>query len=136
MEQYTPGLINQHVISKHTRTIKYSTWTDLCNKNCDRSSITDQFRVSSSIRQNGPLTGDRITEQSMHFTDLFCFLCHFDTYVRNVIGLNINLYFYFTCLLYKTGLTSFYIIKLRSDRLPVIGHRSVSDQSVNSHRSV
>ena len=31
---------------------------------------------------------------------------------------------------------SFYITKLRSDRSPVIGNRSVSDQPVNGYRSV
>ena len=113
----------------HCFICQFYTYADL---NRSMQQKFDQFPVCHRSVRPIHLTGDRILWPQ----SFCCFCCQLYTYLHNVIDFNINLYFYFKFLLFKTDLMSFCISKLRTDRSLVIGHRSVSNQSVNSRRSV
>ena len=93
----------------------FSTWTDPCNKNCDWSSITVQFLVNHRSVKPIHHTGDRMKwPQSGHCILWFLlFSLSILHILRNIIDLNINLYFFFTFLSFQADLTSFYFTKLR-----------------------
>ena len=98
----------------------YSTWTDPCNKNFNRSSISLRLVIDPSNRSIKPLISSRDHGAVTVFYGFYCFLCQFYAYLHNVIDLNINLYFYFT----------FISTKLRSDRSPVIDPSTINQSTV------
>ena len=113
----------------------YSTWTDPCNKNCGWSSITYQFLISHRSVKPTYQTGDRITwpqsgQYILQFSVFYLSILQMFTLCNKFERQSI---LFFTFGLFLTIHSSFYTTKLQSDRSPVIGHRSVSDQSVNGH---
>ena len=64
------------------------------------------------------------------FSGFCCYLCQFYKYLHNIIDVNINLNIYFTFLLFRTDLTSFYKTKLRSDRSLVINPSAINQSTV------
>ena len=102
-----------------------------------RSLISFRSVIDPSNWSIKPVIASRDHRAVNVFYGFCCFLCQFYTCLHNAIDLNINLYFYFTFLLFQTDYLSFHITKLLSDYSSIrqlsIRQRSIS---VSDHGSV